>query len=72
MQKQLRIENGLLMKSGRPVVPPSLRRYVTEQMHGDGHFGIEKLYEKIVDICPRRINKHIKIIISVIFISIIF
>ena len=25
-----------------------------------------------VDICPRRINKHIKIIISVIFISIIF
>lgn len=47
VQKQLRVENDLLTKSGRIIVPPSLRSYVTENFHGDGHFGTEKLYEKI-------------------------
>ena len=47
VQKQLRVQDGILMKSGRPVVPPSLRKYVTEKLHGDSHIGSEKLYERI-------------------------
>ena len=47
VQKQLRVEDGILTKSGRQVVPPSLRKFVTEQLHGDGHSGCEKLYDKI-------------------------
>ena len=47
VEKQLRIEDGILTKSGRPVVPPTLRKFVMEQMHGDSHIGSEKLYERI-------------------------
>ena len=44
VQKQLRVEDGVLQKSGRPVVPASLRYYVTSQLHGTGHFGSDKTY----------------------------
>ena len=47
VQKQLRVEDGILTKGGRQVVPPGLRRFVTEQLHEVGHSGSEKLYNKI-------------------------
>ena len=47
VQKQLRVEKGQLTKNGRPVVPASLRKFVLEQLHEGGHFGAEKLYERI-------------------------
>ena len=37
----------MLKKSGPPVVPPSLRKYVTKQLQGNNHTGSEKLYERI-------------------------
>ena len=47
VQRQLRVENDLLTKNGRTVVPPSLRKFVLEQLHEGGHVGAEKLYERI-------------------------
>ena len=47
IQRQLRVENELLTKNGRPIVPASLRKFVLEQLHEGGHFGAEKLYERI-------------------------
>ena len=47
VQKQLRVEDGILMKSGRQVVPPNLRRFITEQLHDAAHSGSGKLYETI-------------------------
>ena len=47
INKQLRIENGLLTKSGRPIIPPSLRKFVTESFHDIAHFGAEKIYDLI-------------------------
>ena len=47
VQKQLRMENGLLTKSGRPVVPPTLRNYIVTKLHNIAHFGCEKLYEQL-------------------------
>lgn len=44
VQNQLRIENGVLKKSGRPVVPASLRSFVLSEVHDIGHFGVEKTY----------------------------
>ena len=44
VQKQLRIENGILMKSGRYVVPFSLRTYILERVHNVAHFGVDKTY----------------------------
>ena len=49
VSKQLRIENGILKKSGRPIVPPSLRQYVFETFHNENHFGFDKLYAKLKD-----------------------
>ena len=45
--KQLRVEDGILTKSGRPVVPPTLRNYVTTKIHDIAHFGCHKLYEQL-------------------------
>ena len=45
VNKQLRVENGLLTKSGRPVLPPSLRKYVVEKVHSIAHFGCDKIYD---------------------------
>ena len=44
VQKQLRIENGILMKSGRYVVPFSLRTFILEKVHNVAHFGVDKTY----------------------------
>ena len=43
--KQLRIENGILTKSGRPIVPPSMRRYIYSKYHQLSHFGADKMYQ---------------------------
>ena len=44
VQKQLRIENGILTKAGRPIIPPSMRKYVVEQFHSISHAGVDKMY----------------------------
>ena len=44
VQSQLRIEQGVLTKSGRPIVPAPLRKYVTSQFHDMGHWGPDKTY----------------------------
>ena len=44
---QLRIENDVLTKAGRPIVPPSLRRYVLKTLHNIGHFGIDTTYKMV-------------------------
>ena len=49
VQKQLRIEEEILTKSGRPVVPASLRKYVVDTVHSVGHFGVDKVYATIKD-----------------------
>ena len=44
VSKQLRVENGVLTKSGRPIVPPSMRRYVYNKYHQMSHFAMDKMY----------------------------
>ena len=39
IRNQLRIENQLLVKSGRWVIPPKLRKFVVEKIHSATHFG---------------------------------
>ena len=41
VQQQLRIENGILLKSGRPVVPTSLRKSIVAEYHNTAHFGTD-------------------------------
>ena len=36
--------DGVLLKSGRPVLPASLRSYVFATVHGRYHFGVDKTY----------------------------
>jgi transposase InsO family protein len=49
VQKQLRVENGLLLKSGRYVVPGSMRNFVLGEIHNDHHFGVDKTYALLKD-----------------------
>ena len=49
VSNQLRIEDDVLTKSGRPVLPASLRRLVVSKFHEIGHFGTEKLHALIKD-----------------------
>ena len=49
VQQQLRIEEDILTKSGRPVVPASLRKYVVSNVHNVAHFGVGKDYVTIKD-----------------------
>ena len=44
VQAQLRVEDGILTKSGRPIVPAPLRSFVTSHIHDVGHWGTEKTY----------------------------
>ena len=44
IQKHLCIENGVLAKSGCPVVPPSLRQFVVSEYHNVAHFATDKIY----------------------------
>ena len=45
--KQLRIENGLLTKAGRPIIPPKLPKYVADMYHSNAHFGTDKTYQLV-------------------------
>ena len=49
VSKQLRIQDDVLTKNGRPIIPPPLRKYVVAEFHQTGHFGIEKLYNQMKD-----------------------
>ena len=44
LRKQLRVENDMLTKSGRPLLPPSLRKFVVAEIHNVAHYGTEKTY----------------------------
>ena len=43
VQRQLRLEEDILTKSGRPVIPP-LRNYIVSEIHNTPHLGVEKTY----------------------------
>ena len=49
VSKQLRVEEDILTKSGRPVIPTSMYKYVIDEFHHLGevksHFGVEKTYD---------------------------
>ena len=49
VQNQLRIVNNILTKSGRPVVPPSLKNFIVSEVHCAAHFGTEKTYLLLKD-----------------------
>ena len=44
---QLHIEDNLLVKSGRPVLPASLHRYLVSKFYETSYFGREKMYALI-------------------------
>ena len=50
MQNQLRVEDDVLTKSGRPIVPASLRRFVLTEVHNVAHFGTDKTYALIKEL----------------------
>ena len=47
-REDLSMENGLITKGARLLIPSTLRRKVLEQIH-DGHLGIEKCMLKVRD-----------------------
>ena len=47
IQNQLRIENDVLSKSGRPVGPLSLRTFVLSEIYDTAHFGVDQTYALI-------------------------
>ena len=47
VQNQLRVGDDVLTKSGRPIVPASLRRFVLSEIHNVAHFGTDKTYALI-------------------------
>ena len=49
VSNQLRIKDDVLTKSGRPVLPASLRRLVVSKFHEIGHFSTEKVHALIKD-----------------------
>lgn len=49
VQKQLRVENGVLNKSGRPVVPASLRKVIVSTFHNVAHLGTDRIYALLQD-----------------------
>ena len=49
VQSQLRLQDGVLTKSGRPVLPASLRSIVVQEYHNIVHLGIDKTYNTIWD-----------------------
>ena len=46
---QLRIENDLLTKSGRPLVPALMRKFVVSKIHNITHVGTDKTYAILKD-----------------------
>ena len=49
-REDLSMENGLITKGARLLIPSTLRRKVLEQIH-DGHLGIEKSYAQRKRLC---------------------
>ena len=49
IQLQLRICDGILTKSGRPIIPPSLRKLIVTEYHNVAHFGTDKVYSLLKD-----------------------
>ena len=49
VKHQLRIENDLLTKSGRPHVPASMRTFAVSKIHNTTHLGTDKTYEILKD-----------------------
>ena len=49
VRKQLRVENDMLTKSGRPVLPHSPRKFVVAEIHNIAHYGIKKTYSLLKD-----------------------
>ena len=47
VSNQLRVEDNILTKSGRPVLPAPLRRLVVSKYHEYAHFGTEKTHSII-------------------------
>ena len=45
VRNQLRIEKEILTKSGRPIIPRSMRSFVFEQYRKSCHFEINKMYD---------------------------
>ena len=45
VQKQLRVENRLLIKAWRPIILPKLRKYVVSTLHDKSHSEIDKQYD---------------------------
>ena len=44
VRHQLQIIDSLLTKSGRPVLPPALRKFVVGEYQNISHFGTDKVY----------------------------
>lgn len=44
VQLQLRVCDGVLTKSGRPIIPSSLRKLIVTEYHNIAHFGTDKVY----------------------------
>ena len=51
VQKQLRIQEGLLSKSGRPVIPPPLIKLIITKCPNIAHFGLEMVYSLLQARC---------------------
>ena len=49
VQSQLRLQDGVLTKSGRPVLPASLRSVEVQEYHNIAHLGVDKTYDTIRD-----------------------
>ncbi len=49
VQLQLRVCDGVLTKSGRPIIPPSLRKLIVTEYHNIAHFGTDKVYSLLKD-----------------------
>ena len=51
VQLQLRLVDGLLTKSDRPVILPTLRTLIVAEMYNIAHFGTDKVYQLLKDRC---------------------
>ena len=49
VQLQLHVCDGILTKSGRPIIPPSLRKLIVTEYHNIAHFGTDKVYSLLKD-----------------------
>ena len=47
VRNQLRVENDLLTKSGRPLVPGTMRKFVVSEIHNSAHLGTDKTYAQL-------------------------